>query len=357
MHYTPESACSPFKIKTAVESHEFPYMLLVETGTCNIRLKALNAEHAGAKLMIVIRSQEEDHKELIDESFDTLAMMVEIPTLTIGKKEGEKLKNLIRTTGDVNLKFQMPIPQSNTVDVKLFIKDNDLNFYQFIRNLKSYIVQFEEELNLSVHFYKTADNRDAQDKAKLEATANCMDIDNIFDLMALYGESCAALEKYTPQCLREQASSLDRKAFLNFERCVSNLTESDIAAVGKQMKQQKRNSRSHLMINDKLYHGSIKPENVFEAICGAFIKSPDNCMFLNNKYTSVLKYSEFKRQSRSNRTFVIAVNIIVLVFLLAMAGMAMVLIFGKIYQRILNERVAAMVKDSISNYRTLKDNV
>ena len=333
-------------------------MLLVETGTCDIRLKALNAEHAGAKLLVVIRNKDQEHDELVDESFDTLAMMVEIPTLTIDKNEGEKLKNLIKTTGDVNLKFQMPIPQSDIVDIKLFIKDNELNFYQFIKNLKNYIAQFEDNLKFSVHFYKNSENgSDNLNKAKLEAMANCMDIDNIFDFIALYGESCAAKEKYTPECLREQAASLDRRAYLNFERCFNNISQKDIQETQKNMKTLKRNSKSHLLINDKLYHGSIKPENVFEAICGAFIKSPDNCLFLNNKYTSVLKYSEFKKQSKSNRTFVIIVNIIVLLFLLAMAGMAMVLIFGKIYQRILNERVASMVKDSISNYRTLKDNV
>lgn len=332
-------------------------MLLVETGTCNIRLKALNAEHAGAKLLVVVRSQDEAHEDLVDDSFDMLAMMVEIPTLTISKVEGERLKSLIRTTGDVNMKFQMPIPQSDVVDVQLYVKDNDIAFYQFIKNLKSYILQFEKSLNINVNFFKSADGKDADEKAKLQLMANCMDIDNVFDFLALYGDSCASKEKYTAECLREQAASLDRRAYLNFEKCANEITNSKIESTRKSMKEAKRNSKSYLVINKKLYHGSIKPENVFEAICGAFLKSPDNCLFLNNKYTSVLKYNEFKKQSKSNKTFIIMVNVIVLVFLLVMAGLAMVLIFGKIYQRILNERVAGMVKDSISNYRTLKDNV
>lgn len=333
-------------------------MLLVETGTCNIRLKSLNAEHAGAKLLIVIRSQDEHHEDLIDDSFDMLAMMVEIPTLTITKAEGEKLKSLIRTTGDINLKFQMPIPQSDVVDVKIYIKDSDLSFYQFIKNLKTYVLQFEQSLNLSVHFFKNVDNKqDVEEKAKLEAMVNCMDIDNIFDFIALYGESCAAKEKYTSDCLREQAASLDRRTYLNFEKCVNDLSQKDVETVKSTMREFKRNSKSHIVVNNKLYHGSIKPENVFEAVCGAFLKSPDNCLFLNNKYTSVLKYHEFKKQSKNNKTFIIIINIIILLFLLVMAGLAMALIFGKIYQRILNERVAGMVKDSISNYRTLKDNV
>lgn len=333
-------------------------MVLVETGTCNIRLKALNAEHAGAKLLIVIRTQDENHDDLVDDSFDMLAMMVEIPTLTISKGEGEKLKSLIKTTGDLNLKFQMPIPQSDTVNIDIFVKDNELSFYQFAKNLKNYVLQFEENLNVKIHFFKNPeDPKDEENKAKLETIANCMDIDNIFDFMALYGESCAAKEKFTPECLKEQAWSLDRKAGLNFEKCTNNLTTSDFEDAKKSMKTLKKNTKSYLMINNRLYHGSIKPENVFEAICGAFIKSPDNCLFLNNKYTSVLRYTEFRKQNKSNRTFVIVINIIVLLFLLAMAGIAIFLIFGKIYQRILHEKVASMVKDSISNYKTLRDNV
>lgn len=325
---------------------------------CNIRLKALNAEHAGAKLLIIIRTQDENHDDLVDDSFETLGMMVEIPTLTIPKTEGDKLKSLLNTSGDVNMKFQMPIPQSDVVDIEVYIKDNDIAFYQFIKNLKTYILQFEDKVVMNLHFFKnTADAKDVESKPLLQGMANCMDIDNLFDLVALYGESCAAKERYTPDCLRDQARSLDRKIYFNFDQCSNNLNKTTLDTIGSKMKELKPSSKSYLIINHKLYHGSIKPENVFEAVCGGFIKSPDNCLFLNNKYTSVLRYTEFRKQNRNNKTVVIVINIVILVFLLAMAGIAIFLIFGKIYQRILNERVASMVKDSISNYNTLKDNV
>lgn len=351
--YSQENACSPFKIRTATENKEFPHILLLDSGGCNMRLKTLNAEHAGAKLVILIRNNEKSHQELVDESIEMLGMMVEIPTLTVDRKTGDRLKKLIKTKGEISLKFQMPIPQTDTVDIQFFIKDNDIEFYQLLKNLKNYILQFEDHLSGGINFFAKDDK---EEKAKLKAMTRCLDIVNLFDVLGLYGENCATKKLYNSVCMHEQVEALDLSVYSSLNSCYQGVSKSDLNEIQKLIKPETKKSRSHIVVNGRMFHGSLKPENVFEAICGAFIKSPDNCLFLNNKYTANLRYDTFKKNKRTSRLAIILINLTVMVLLLIIAGGAMVLIYDKIYKRILTERVQTMVADSISNYRTLKDN-
>ncbi len=67
-------------------------MLLMDEGECNAKLKALNAEKAGAKMLVIIQEKE---GTLMEQNHDMTGMMVEIPTVTVDKAQGEKLKSLI----------------------------------------------------------------------------------------------------------------------------------------------------------------------------------------------------------------------------------------------------------------------
>ena len=95
-------------------------------------------------------------------------------------------------------------------------------------------------------------------------------------------------------------------------------------------------SKSHLLINGKTFHGSVNPEAVFEAICGAYASSPKSCLFLNNKYSVFMKYSEYKRNAGKHKFLIHFVIMSLTLFLLTMAGIAINLAYEKIYKRFLN---------------------
>ena len=90
-------------------------------------------------------------------------------------------------------------------------------------------------------------------------------------------------------------NSLDKASNSKFSICY-NIEIKKLDKVIERMKKIKNSSISHIMINSILYHGSIKPENVFEAICGAFIRSPESCLFLNNKFSVFLKYKSIQKR-------------------------------------------------------------
>jgi hypothetical protein len=93
------------------------------------------------------------------------------------------------------------------------------------------------------------------------------------------------------------------------------------------------------MINENTYSGSITPENVFEAICGAFEVSPKSCLFLNNKYSVFMKYSKYRRKDRTYKFFVKSISYIVTLVLLFICGVAIYVMYEKMYNQFLSRDV------------------
>ena len=352
--YVKESGCSPFAIKD-VQRSEFPYMTLIDSGKCDIRLQTLNAQKAGAELAIIVKKREEDYQEMKDHADAQTGMIVNIPTLIVEPSIGNRLKGVINTTGQVALRFQMPVPQSNTIEVEFRIKDSDLNFYGFLGDFKKKYLQFEQRVEGTFSFY--SEDNDKEDKAKMEAMVNCIDYDVVFDVLELYGTNCAKVKMCNSACLIDQIKSISSNLFVSYKRCYNTFNINKLNKLKDDLRDGKKIKKSTIVINGYTYLGSIKPENVFEAMCGSFLESPDNCLFLQNKYSHSIRYDDFRSENRFKRSMLILVNVVVLLCLLIIAGAVMVLIFGKIYQKILNEKVAMMVKDSIDNYQTLKENV
>lgn len=318
-----------------------------------MKLKALNAENAGAHLLIVSANDKLSAKDLIENSYDFTSMNIEIPTAVISPENASKLQSLIRKSGDVYLKFQMPIPQSNQVQVAVNISRLDSKIYAFLKSFKNYALHFENHIDINFAFFKEADHQD--EVAKLQIMANCMDFENVFDMLGSFNDFCVQKKNASPECMGGIAESFDVKDYVKFEQCV-NRKSKDIESVKTSMKPSSVNTHSYLTINNMLYNGSLKAENVFEAICGGFIKSPEYCLFLNNKYTANIHFHSIRERSKRHRFFVLFVNIIISVMILSLAGVALIMIFRKIYQRVLDERVADMVRDSVINYRSLKNN-
>ncbi len=318
-----------------------------------MKLKALNAENAGAHLLIVSATGAISQKNLLDASYDLASMNVDIPTVVVTPDVAAKLTTMSKKSGEILLKFQMPIPQSNQVVLDVNIVLSDSRIYGFLRSFKTYALHFEHHLDVSFSFFKETSNQD--DLAKLQIMANCMDFENVFDMLGSFKEFCVQKNTITPDCMRSIAQSFDAKDFMKFEQCYKRKV-GDIENVKNKMKPATSSTHSYLAVNNMLYQGSLKPENVFEAVCGAFTKSPDYCLFLNNKYTANVQYHGIREKSKHHKFWVLFANIVFSVLILSLAGVALVVIFRKIYQRVLNERIADMVRESVINYRSLKNN-
>lgn len=103
LHEENTDGCSSFSL--TYPSEEFPPILLMNEKGCNIKQKAVNAEHTGAEMLIIIRSDLTTHENLSDKTHDLVNITVDIPTITVTKETGDKLQKLIRSKGQILMKF------------------------------------------------------------------------------------------------------------------------------------------------------------------------------------------------------------------------------------------------------------
>jgi hypothetical protein len=345
--------CSPFRISTASSETEFPYAVLIKSGNCNINLKVSNAENAGAKLVIVQSENQKSLDDLVANSFDALSMKINIPALTVSQSVGENLQKLILKSGDVVLKFTYPIPKSNTVAVNVVLNLADEKFILFFKDLDNYLEEFEDKITLNFELFreKTGDI----DKAEIQAMLNCLSVPEVTMALTEFRNLCTAQKTPTFECFRKQLESIEKPRLQRLENCYQKEAPR-LNDIESQMKILTPSSRSFVLINRMIFRGTLKAQNVFEAICSAFVTSPDVCLYLDNKFTLNQDFRSIRDNSRQTKFWVIIVNIVVLVVLLCVAALAMILIFGKIYQRILNENVSEMVRNSINNYSISREN-
>ena len=66
--------------------------------------------------------------------------------------------------------------------------------------------------------------------------------------------------------------TFDNDQLLQYAQCIRS--KNNISRISKEMKNYSFEVNSHIMINGLTYHGSLKPKNVFEAVCGSFLESP-----------------------------------------------------------------------------------
>lgn len=278
---------------------------------------------------------------------------VDIPTITVSKEEGDKLVKLVRSRGQVFMKFQMPIPSSDEVKLDIYFKQDSTNMWSFIHSIKNYIFQFEDKVISALYFLPQTSGTN-KDRATVQTMFNCIDRDEIYDLAELYKTDCVGKLNFSKGCLENLISFLNPRAKEYYQKCFSR-QERNIPSIEKKMAEAGQ-SGTHIMINGMTYHGTIKPEFVFEAICGAFNVSPKSCLFLNNNYSVFLNYSEYKQNSNKFKFFMKWINLTVLVILIIVAGLAIFFVYEKMYNRYLGENIQKIVRDSITNYESIKNN-
>lgn len=120
--------------------------LMLDRGNCTFVTKARNAQLAGASLLIINNNTSEDIKEIymID---DGSGHDIEIPTILISKKDGDKIKKLINPNSKNNkstsFKINFPLEKQNKVTFETVMSSSNFDVYSLLTKLE------EPLLNLS----------------------------------------------------------------------------------------------------------------------------------------------------------------------------------------------------------------
>lgn len=339
--------CSAFNLRDQHDESGFPAFVFLEGGECNNRVKALNAQNAGARLAIIA----DESREATQHDYSSSGSAVNIPVLFVTEALGEKISHTIKTTGSIFLVFEMAIPKRDVVAVEYHLNDRDHRLFQMVGAFKSYAQQFEERLEEKIHLFKAAP--EDSDKVLTQESFACVPRRHFHDFVALFAERCAAEVLINSGCQGKLIKHFDQSLMSSFKSCVGKINEKSLL---DSVKTRSLHSKGYITINGFVYHGSYKPENLFEAICGAFVHSPNNCLYLNNKFVADLKFSEYKKSAKNKFWSVWILVAFGVIALLAVIGAGMSAIFKKIYSQILSERLPEMVRESVTSYQSIKNN-
>lgn len=347
--------CSSFHLNKDLRESEFSIFMVLKAGGCNLKLKAINAERAGAHLLIVTTDSETVSTQLLSDVNAMSHVTSDIPTLLIANAEIELLTKNYLKSKQILLKFQMPIPRSDYVTVDFYIVPSDSKMYQFLQSFEEYAVKFENKLKVNFNFLKSNNENDAN-VDKITRIVNCLSYMVLFDVLGTFNEFCVTKGMVTPECLQEQIDAVENKYIAQARRCVQKnepikfLEETTLHnnAVG--------NKKSYVYINGKSFHGTFRADNLFEAICGGFTHAPEYCVFVNNRYTPNTHYHDIKYKVKKDRWITIIVNICLALFLFFLAGISLRLIYDKIYQQILDVKTSEIVRQSVIDYQTIRNN-
>jgi hypothetical protein len=137
----PETACTPFNLTHTSENKKAP-ILLVRRGNCSFVTKAHYAQLNEVQLLIIYDDVEEKSEKLIMKD-DGFAYDIKIPSILIGKKDGENLRSYIQNSDplkkNVSLRINFEMDTYKHVKITFFLSISNRNSFKLIRDFHPYI--------------------------------------------------------------------------------------------------------------------------------------------------------------------------------------------------------------------------
>lgn len=131
-------------------------ILIVDRGNCQFYTKSLNAQYAGAKLLIIVDTL--NTLDFYPVAYDKKALEIKIPTIVIKKSDGDELRKLLEHEDEnisksVILEFNLPLPEKDVVHMKLIMTSADKEAYQFMYDFKNHMASLGDNFKFEPVFY------------------------------------------------------------------------------------------------------------------------------------------------------------------------------------------------------------
>lgn len=373
-----EFGCDDFKTKLKGDKGQSP-IAIVRRGECSFVSKVRNVEHGGAKLAIIVDEVDNENPQMIIMVDDGTGNGIQIPSIMIGKTEGEKLiKRVAELSADnkqiqIVVKFEMNRPDDRVEYEFWFSSSNDRGL-DFIRDFRTYHEKLGKKLLLVPRYFSWAcincDDSITETDCFCDGLYCAMDENNlrvsgrdiihenlrqkcIYDSTMTKNKNDSLwwdyvtkahsrwYDDFTADCSEEIHKELGIK-FEDTTKCVdSSFTDTDhskgdntiLSAEAIAWNSHGAHYIPSVIINSVAYRGVLDPDNVFNAICNGYKDPQEEC----KGYLDDSLYS-----TKDKVTF----NwfIIVIIFLIIL-NVALLLIWKKINQRSMKGEVTEAVND------------
>lgn len=322
---------------------------MLREGDCSVLTTILNAQQAGAILAILIRKPSQSSESATtNNDFSDLSTKITIPAIYVSTEVGEKLISAASGQKGVILKLHLPVPKENKVEIEFHMRLSDSKIQSFLGEFVRFVEQFEDNLEIKFMFFKRSEvDLNVQ---KIQSDINCLQPTDAMSVISTFQNECPQRDI---ECFESKVNDLPKSVRDAYLACVKR-SSTEFFKLQKSLPIESANTKSFVLVNKMYFTGSLTPDNLFNAVCSGFLVSPGQCLYVDNKYTLNTKYLTLRGEHKSNMIMLLLVDLLILVILLGLAAFVMVIVFGRIYKRILDERVGQIVQESISSYETLK---
>ena len=127
-------------------------IVLVDRGGCSFVTKVRNAERVGASLVVVIDNRFENITDVVMGD-DGTGTGIRVPSMLIGKTDGELLKNFAKTsdTGTLSAEFTMPNIEGK-VHVEFWFSSNNVQALDFLKEFDKYMHELEDRVEFEPRY-------------------------------------------------------------------------------------------------------------------------------------------------------------------------------------------------------------
>lgn len=366
-------------------------IVIVRRDGCDFIDKTKNAQMAGAAMLIIVDSKQENVGNL-NAIADHDGSKSKIPTVLIEKEIGEEI---IRVLTDKNqeiresviLQFTIELAKTDEVQVRYIMGvDNDIS-YRFLASFKDIYAELDnQKLNWNYTFFfddcvqcnsdliKTSclnaegkyclfTSKIGVEQMKVVLFHKCALENSQFktDYMAfaeVYRETCLSSTLSSSkllECSKSTAQAFIHSGFDKIEKCVEKnslssqvpILEDDAAFFEK----SKIKEYPQVIVNNRTIDGTFGVNNVFQAICMGYNKPPNACSFINGKYTYSKGLQDKIVRTRQSQHNFFFFNLVIAVIIFGAAGFLFYYIFKRVYRRMIVTNIDTMIQESISKYK------
>lgn len=337
----PHTACSPLTNQESSNSFEGHSIVVADRGGCHYVTKTQNAQLAGANLLIVVDNKIDTDYSTYVMSDDGHGLEINIPTILVHMKFGEKIREFAATNQSVTISvtFDDP-PQNDQVDLEIWLTNTNNASIIFLQEIKPWIEKIYDQLSFKPHYpiYNSTDPKDPNCVANGKYCSPDPDGDgpltgqdiireDLRQLALFYGwspfdwwtyvtsidPSCVATIKMH-DCAMNIITNQMRigiREFITKQLLLSGSNPNDNDLLAKEAAAKRSHiSSPGVVINGMTYRGNVEPvSHVFAAICEGFSESPESC----ETYKESTKSVPIIHRKRSVK-YILAICIVGLIF-------------------------------------------
>jgi len=149
----PLTACD--YIRTKDDSIVEP-ILVATRGDCPFFKKALYAQYAGAKMLIIVDNQYEEVESKLMIDLSGQGENIHIPSVLLAKQGGDKLIESLRSNrpevSNINIVFEFALPRTDKIEYHAWLSSSTAQTFRFLREWRPYERGLNPDATLVPHF-------------------------------------------------------------------------------------------------------------------------------------------------------------------------------------------------------------